>query len=178
MVGSPQIRDGSVRSVDVKNNNLRGADLRNGTVGGVDLRNGSVGYRDLNEYTKNKIENGNRGPRGLEGRTGAEGPKGDPGTPGVGGVETVGVEVTIPAGAQNFERVQPCPEGKVAVGGGFKASGEGTGDISLDASYPANLTEQEDGTWVGTGWTVVVDNNSDSSGTEQVVSYAVCANAN
>lgn len=119
------------------------------------------------------------GEDGADGRNGRDGVDGEDGRDGVAGYEVVGQEVTIGSGGeQNVERTQNCPEGKVATGGGVKVSGEGDGDISIDASYPANLSKRSDGTWGATGWTVVVDNNSDHSGTEQVVAYAICANVN
>jgi hypothetical protein len=47
LVGSAQVANGSLRSIDIKNGSLTGIDIRNGTVRGIDIASRTVGPTDL-----------------------------------------------------------------------------------------------------------------------------------
>jgi hypothetical protein len=92
LVGSHQIRNNSIRSIDV--------------------HNGTLGLKDMNGYTvKHILDNGRRGPRGPEG------PAGAPGTPGTQLDYVESSVLTVSAGGWAG---WSCPDGEVAVGGGAK----------------------------------------------------------
>ncbi len=50
-VGSEQIVDNSVRSVDLRNNDVRSEDIRNGTIRGIDMRDRDLLGEDLRNNT-------------------------------------------------------------------------------------------------------------------------------
>jgi hypothetical protein len=43
---------------DIRNGSIRGVDVHNGSLHGSDVGNGSLGLRDLNRYTQNRINQG------------------------------------------------------------------------------------------------------------------------
>ena len=47
LIGSKQIRNGSVKSVDLKNNGVQSADVQNGTVSSADVKNDGIASSDL-----------------------------------------------------------------------------------------------------------------------------------
>src|SRR5690606_37716160 len=47
LIGSKQIRNNSIRSIDVRNNSLTGKDIRNNSLTGKDIKDGSIKLRDL-----------------------------------------------------------------------------------------------------------------------------------
>ncbi len=69
-IGSEQIADNSVRSVDLRNNDVRSEDIRNGTIRGIDmrdrdllgedLRNNTITGAQVNEATLAKVPSANR----------------------------------------------------------------------------------------------------------------------
>jgi hypothetical protein len=72
MIGSPAIKNNTVRSIDV----------RNGTIKGLDVKDGSLTARDFSGTMRGT--RGARGPRGLRGTQGPPGPAGTNGTGGTG----------------------------------------------------------------------------------------------
>jgi hypothetical protein len=69
MIGSPAIKNNTVRSIDV----------RNGTIKGLDVKDGSLTARDFSGKMR-----GARGARGTRGLRGTQGPPGPAGTGGTG----------------------------------------------------------------------------------------------
>lgn len=73
LVGSADIRDGSIRGIDIRDGSLRGADVRDGSLTAADFSGSVTGPP------------GAPGERGAPGATGAQGPVGAPGAPGAKG---------------------------------------------------------------------------------------------
>ena len=117
---------------------------------------------------------GDKGEQGEPGADGEDGTDGADGTDGVSGYEIVGHEVTVPAGAVNFQAATDCPAGKAAIGGGYKLD-QGATDVTVDSSMPFGLGQAEDGHWGANGWLVQVDNAGTAN---QVTPYVVCSIVN
>lgn len=86
---------------------------------------------------------------------GDQGPAGNDGTDGANGIS--GYEVLAPeqrVGNGPGELVVNCPEGKNIISGGYQISATRGGDVDILSSQPVGLTENEDGTWGGTAWSV------------------------
>lgn len=47
-----------IGSHDIRNGSIRGVDVHNGSLHGSDVGNGSLGLRDLNSHTRNRIDQG------------------------------------------------------------------------------------------------------------------------
>jgi hypothetical protein len=136
LVTGRQIKDGSLRSVDLRTNRA---------VSGADVKDGSL--------TASKLSSLPPGPKGA---------KGTRGSPGVDGLDNfsyaISDAITIPA-SSDAEIVVPCASGTV-VGGG--ASSVGT--IRMEASSPLSdglgwkvLVYNEQGTALDAfGWAVCV----------------------
>lgn len=157
-------------------------DIKNGTVRSIDVANGTLGMRDLNTFTKSRInqpgpageqgEPGRNGADGKDGATGAQGPAGAAGPAGaqgpagkagadgkdgVSGLESDGPYpgATALADGDNSEALWvgdegatlqrswvQCPAGKSAVGGGFSRADEGAAafrGIQVVTSQPAQF---------------------------------------
>lgn len=98
---------------------------------------------------------GAQGAPGQDGQDGAPGRDGQDGADGVSGYEVLAPEQRYTTGSHTM--TVTCPEGKVVLGGGYGISAQrGEGGTTVEASQvdPASLTENEDGTWVGTAWQV------------------------
>ena len=54
-VGSKEINDGAVRSVDLRNNDVRGKDVRNGTLTGRDVKPNGIAGGSINESRLGKV---------------------------------------------------------------------------------------------------------------------------
>ncbi|HXH79266.1 hypothetical protein [Nocardioides sp.] len=65
LISSENIRNNSVKSVDVKDQNLKGRDIKNGSLGSMDVRDKSLKPRDFA-----KLPTGPRGPAGIQGPAG------------------------------------------------------------------------------------------------------------
>jgi len=122
-----------------------------------------------------KGETGSQGPQGIQGAKGdqgIQGEKGDTGPQGpsgVSGYEIVAVTGTLP-GFGFGEAEARCPEGKKAIGGGYRSiphvnvvsapgrKGQFLGNVDPD----------------GSGWYAVSYNGGASNGT--ITAYAICAN--
>jgi hypothetical protein len=84
-IGTKEIDDGSVRSVDVRDNDLRGKDVRNGALTGADIGDGSLRSQDFGEDQLPTGPQGPAGPRGDSGPAGATGAGGPAGAQGPSG---------------------------------------------------------------------------------------------
>ncbi len=62
LIGSDDIRNDSVKSVDVKDNNLKGRDVKNGSLGSMDIRDKSLKVRD---FADGQLPAGAQGPAGV-----------------------------------------------------------------------------------------------------------------
>lgn len=69
-ITSAQIKDGTIRSVDVKNNALTGADVKDGSLGSADLQDRGVTGRDVaaETLTGAQVKNGSLGSADLQDR--------------------------------------------------------------------------------------------------------------
>lgn len=106
-------------------------------------------------------------------KPGKDGKDGTNGTDGVSGYEVIAKEVALPAGSADAAPVAvtaSCPEGKVAIGGGYKIDKPGSVDVFH--SMGAGLTKTEAGTWISTGWDVKVQN---AGGKTNMTAFATCA---
>lgn len=75
------------------------------------------------------------------------------------------------AAGATVNRVQECPAGKVAIGGGFKV--DNPNDVVVFRSMPANLAQNADGDWVSNGWEVQVRN--DGAKKTNFIAFVTCA---
>ena len=64
LIGSDDVRNNSIRSVDIKDNNLKGRDVRNGSIGSMDIRDKSLKARD---FAPGQVPAGAQGPAGPAG---------------------------------------------------------------------------------------------------------------
>lgn len=96
-------------------------DVQDDSLRGVDVHNGSLGFRELNDYTKDRI---NRpGPQGEQGEPGQDGADGNANPSAAGAGYT---QVWAP---NSFgESIQKCPAGEYVTGGGY----------SMWGGYPTN----------------------------------------
>lgn len=134
------------------------------------LNNGIVSEEKLSSDVKDKLNAVGTGEKGDTGAKGDQGANGDPGTPGaagdkgdtgaagqngtngVSGYEVIAKEVVLPA-ATEVAVSATCPEGKVAIGGGYKVDGANrAGDVFHNMG--GGLTKTEAGTWIATRWDV------------------------
>ena len=65
LLGSEDIRNDSIKSVDVKDQNLKGRDIKNGSLGSMEVRDGSLKTRD---FAKGQLPAGRRVLPGRPGR--------------------------------------------------------------------------------------------------------------
>lgn len=77
-IGSRQIVNNGVRSVDIRNNDVRGKDVRNNSLTGADVANGRLLARD---FAAGQLPKGDPGPAGQTGPPGPGGPSFDTGLP-------------------------------------------------------------------------------------------------
>jgi hypothetical protein len=64
LIGSEDIRNKSIKSVDVKDQNLKGRDIKNGSLGSMDIRDNSLKARD---FAEGQLPAGAQGPVGPAG---------------------------------------------------------------------------------------------------------------
>ncbi|WP_159081255.1 hypothetical protein [Nocardioides sediminis] len=62
LIGSDDVRNNSIKSVDVKDNNLKGRDVKNGSIGSMDIRDESLKARD---FAPGQFPAGAQGPAGV-----------------------------------------------------------------------------------------------------------------
>lgn len=64
LIGSDDIANKSIKSVDVKDQNLKGRDIKNGSLGSMDIRDSSLKARD---FAKGQLPEGAKGATGPAG---------------------------------------------------------------------------------------------------------------
>lgn len=181
-LGSKDIKDHSVRTVDLAKRAVGAKQLKKAAVRSRQLKNGGVMPADLSARVQELIATAVTGPAGPAGETGPMGPAGPAGGPvgpegpqgpegpagpagpaGVSGYEVVNAATTLSGGGAKTVSVA-CPGGKVAVGGGARSDVQAT----LAGSYPVDA---------GSGWATVVSRGGKARGAYTVTAFAVCANA-
>ncbi len=186
-IGSRDIRDHSIRQVDLAKDAVSARQLKKGAVRSVDVKDGTVQPTDLSASVHDLIATavagpagpegpegpagpaggpvGPAGPAGLPGPAGAVGPAGPAGAAGAAGVS--GHEVVTKQQSFSGNGVQSltvaCPAGKVAVAGGLR------GDT------PLNLTTTAPSAGASS-WTVgFARTKTKGAGAYQVTVVATCA---
>ena len=138
---------------------ISGKQIKDGSITGKDIKNDSLTSKDIAGQLQ--------GPRGPAGQRGPQGPAGAGGAGGAGGVnvtyQAAGATVTED-GITPVEAL--CPDGQVAVGGGFNVSPP----VVVLSSAP-----NDGGDRAGGSWTVVFEVDGDPPGPIQVEAYAACA---
>jgi hypothetical protein len=167
-IGSRDIRDHSVRQVDLAKSSVSSRQLKNAGVRPGDL---SAGVRELiaTAVTGPAGPAGPEGPAGPaggpvgpEGPAGPAGPEGPAGPAGVSGHEVVTAQQSF-SGNGNQALAVDCPAGKAAIGGGLRSDAP----LSLLASAP---------TGDGEGWTLrFARTKTKGAGGYQVTAVATCA---
>ena len=159
-IGSADIIDESILSVDIKNTEVKGADLATNAVTTAKIANGSVLNADLgaNAITGDKVlDNALTGADINESALGQVPSAATAGSAPVSGLMwTQSALIANPAKTWTVGTVA-CPAGKSATGGGFY----GNGLQSLQASSP-----------YGNGWSVRVHNAATTASSFSV--YAMC----
>lgn len=178
-LGSKDIKDHSVRTVDLAKSAVGAKQLKKAAVRSKQLKDGGVLPADLSAQVKELIATTVTGPAGPAGETGPMGPAGPAGGPegpqgpagpegpagpaGVSGYEVVSTVTTLSGGGAKTVSVA-CPGGKVAVGGGARSDVQ----VSLAGSYPADAAS---------AWATAVSRGGKAKGAYTVTAFAVCANA-
>lgn len=181
-IGSSDIRNGSVRAVDLAKGSVDRSEIRNGSINGPQLgtdvigrrqvRPESIGVNQIAPFVREQIEEdgsakGEPGSDGKDGVSGYEvvGRGTDAGT--VAPRETVTIESLCMSENQEVND-------KVATAGGAQVIGDGI----LKASYPSSIEQvgepsEEDpaGLWAAKGWTVVVTAGNQPA---SVQPYVIC----
>jgi hypothetical protein len=167
-----QVRDGSLTGRDLANASLTGRDVRDGSLAATDVdapvagppgaagATGSPGAFGPAGLVGAAGPAGPTGPDGPTGPTGAIGPPGPAGAIGyVGGQEAV----TLPAGGSLQLHSARCPDGTVALNGGYSTY-PSPKQVAVYASRPAEDHK---------GWSVTAANNGSSAVTEFI--WVTCA---
>src|SRR4051794_10104000 len=84
-LGSALAARSLISSHDIKNGSIRNVDLASGAANGRVIKNGSVSSRELTAGLRSQMAAANQGAQGPKGDTGAQGPKGDTGPQGAKG---------------------------------------------------------------------------------------------
>lgn len=156
-------------------NTIGSKDIKDNSVRSVDVRDGNLGMRDMNRFTQDRINQpGPKGERGPAGPQGEQGPAGPAGEDGVSGYEVRSKEVVLPAGGAPTTVVIDCGENKVALGGGYKVDTP-TG-VNVFHNMGANLTKQSDGTWSSNAWEVRAVNSHTAK--TNLTAFTTCASVN
>ena len=168
-VGTVQLRSSAVTSAKVKNGSLTIADLAPGT-----LKAGAQGPAGAMGPAGPKGEQGMPGAAGPAGPQGAPGPKGEPGAagpkgdtgpsgaPGLADVEVVS-QTTNHVNTTISTTSVKCPPGKLVLGGGGNASGNGVYPTMMGSRPFLNGGEQvwivfhhttQPASWAATAWAI------------------------
>jgi hypothetical protein len=113
LIGSRQIKDGSIRSVDVHNGTVRGVDVRDHSVTAADVLGGVL-----------------QGPQGPDGTV-----PGDPGPPGSAALQYA-IEARTIVKDQILVWDVPCQAGLTAIGGGVSTTNPGLGRMVRSTPDP------------------------------------------
>jgi hypothetical protein len=185
-IGSKDIRDGGVHTVDLAKQAVTAKKIKAGAVRSKTLKDGAVAPSDLSAAVQDLIATAVTGPAGPEGPEGPagpaggpvgpqgpEGPQGEVGTRGPAG-PAGDAGATGPAGISAYELVTnlagfsgqgsktvsvSCPAGTKPLGGGYQSSVP----VNVSASVPTE-----------SGWTVTV-NRTSGKGAYTVTVTATCA---
>ena len=122
-----------ITSADIKDQTIQRVDIATGGVASSEVLDGSLGMRDLNSYTRSRINRtgatGPRGATGPQGETGPQGPAGANGTNGSNGSN----------GTNGINGYDVLPAGKTvygAIGADFDNTSTGASDWGTDMSLP------------------------------------------
>ncbi|MDP8909132.1 MAG: hypothetical protein M3N47_08460 [Chloroflexota bacterium] len=158
-VTSKDIRNGTIRGIDVASDTITSKNVRNRTIGGADVANNTI--------TSGKIRNGSLLARDFKrgelpaGATGPQGPRGGNGATNV--VIRDAFTLGVPAGQEAGVNV-PCGAGEKALSGGIY--GPGFAVSMSEPQAPATGTPP-------VGWRVVATNTS--SAANPLHAWAICA---
>jgi collagen triple helix repeat protein len=176
-INSSRVRNGSLRSADFAAGQipagargpqgLRGADGATGPAGpagadgadGADGQNGATGATGAQGI---QGVQGERGATGATGATGAQGIQGIQGPPGTSGWQIV--TASLQNTTANHFVYAYCPEGKVAIGGGYGNSQASSSDLEVYSSRPFGSS----------AWYVSAHYENDDNWT--TTAYVICAN--
>lgn len=113
-IGSKQIKNGSIKSVDIGNNKVVGKDIKNGSLTSGDIGNGKLAGRDLKKGTLTASA--------FAGGVLPKGPKGDTGVRGSSGAnaktKSSVQQVCNVDGCLSPTAIATCAPGERVVGGG------------------------------------------------------------
>lgn len=145
LLGSDDIRNDSIKSVDVKDQNLKGRDIKNNSLGSMDIRDGSLKTRDLA-----KLPTGPAGPAGPAG---------------VGRWALVDATGAIIAQSGGFSVTAGYPAAPAAANGNvYINAGEDLTDNGIVATIALQNTVDQNGDGIMNGRAVGSDLNPEFSG--------------
>ena len=167
-----QVRDGSLTGRDLTNASLTGRDVRDGTLAPTDVDGTVAGPPGAAGATGVPGSPGPAGPGGVAGPVGPTGPDGPTGPTGAygargpaGATGYAGAQeaVSLPAGGSPLLRSVRCPDGTVALNGGYSTY-PSPKQVDVYGSRPAEDRK---------GWTVIAANFGSSPVTEFL--WVTCA---
>jgi hypothetical protein len=166
-VTSKDIKNQTIRSVDIGANGVGASELQPHAVRKHHIAKNSVGWVEINEYTQDKIKD-----IAHDEATEHAAEQGESGKDGVSGHEPRNAEKRW-SGTTTNETVVNCPEGKVAMGGGYEVDGTANGEVA-DVVIADNGPVWNAESQTVTGWRVAGVPN----GQVNVKTWVVCAAAN
>ena len=159
-VTGSNIRNGTIRGIDIANDTITSAKVRNRTVRGADVASNAI--------TSGKVRDGSLSGRDFDARELPAGPPGPQGPAGVNAATNVVVRdafvAAVPAGEQVGVSV-PCQAREKAFSGGIYGPGFAV-SVSEPTSAPATGAPP-------TGWRVVATNTTAVA--NPLHAYAICA---
>jgi hypothetical protein len=174
-----------ITGADIRNGSVKGVDVGTDTLGRRQLRPNSVGSDQLSDWVMGKVGEGSTGLKNIE----SDGPY--PGSTDLGKMDGQGdnSDEAVPADGQRHTVWVQCAPGKVALGGGFRLAADNTQAaaeaISVLASEPTQIKDgavvyepiegDEAGSFQANGWLVEVVNHGAQSQT--VRPWVTCADA-
>ncbi len=154
------VASGSIGSREIKNNAVRSVDVRNGT-----LTDRDIGRSTLRRLRGAGGPQGQQGPQGPQGPQGIQGSQGAPGQSGISGYEVV--EASSQSNSNEWQNVEVlCPPGKKVLGGGAQAFSALSENFVLDASKPLAGDA---------GWYAQAQETSAIASPHVVHAFAICA---
>lgn len=179
LVTSADIKDQTIKAVDIGSGGVTSSEVRDATLGGWDLRVDTVDEDRLSAAVRDKLNApAEPGPQGETGPAGPQGETGPQGDPGVSGYEVVETTASLPGDDAVHSFTASCPEGKQAIGGGFGAATEANAATTrLVGSSPVvePVPDDPNGAVTVTGWQVQLINDSTPKVAYDVNAWAVCA---